>query len=152
MCETQRMCLPLKCFSDELAANILEHDYNSGSVHKCRLRSLRRIPLSRKGGVLAHNSRHEGILGYSGALDFRLRGRSRRFRHVLHHAGAALHHRGNSPTDVSFLSFRNRTMIRSVRGIFIAPRGISIFSRIVLFSERSEFFANFWRFFTHTNS
>lgn len=86
---------PSNVFSDESAANILEHDYNSGSVHKRRLRSLRRVPLSRKGGFFAHDSGHKGILGRPSGLDVRLRGRSRRLRHVLHHARTLLYHRGN---------------------------------------------------------
>lgn len=92
---------PANVFSDELAANILEHDYNSGPVHKRRLWSLRRIPLSGKGGFFAYDSRYEGILGCPGSLDVRLRGRSCRLRHVLHHARTPLHHRGNLSSTFS---------------------------------------------------
>jgi len=101
-------------FSDESAANILEHDDNSGSIHKRRLWSLRRVPLSGKGGFFAHDSRHKGIVGCPGGLDVRLRGRSRRLRHVLHHARTPLYHWGNLSSTFSCKSW----FICNTRGLF----------------------------------
>jgi len=89
------LSLSLLMSSDEPAADILEHDHNSGSVHKRRLRSVRSVPLPGEGSLLARDSQHEGLLGSSGCLDVRLRGRPRCLRHVLHHARATLHHHGN---------------------------------------------------------
>lgn len=106
-----REILTANVFSDEFAANILEHDHNSGSVHKRRLWSLRRVSLSWTGSFLAYSC-YQGILGCPGSLDVRLRGRPRLLRHVFHLARAALHYRGNltRPFQLKFIC--------SIRGNF----------------------------------
>jgi len=106
--------------SDEPAADILEHDHNSGPVHKRRLRSVRSVPLPGEGGLLARDSQHEGLLGSSGRLDVRLRGRPRRLRHVLHHARATLHHYGNDISgNLLILSSRLTSRFRHPVAILI---------------------------------